>query len=69
MKIQLHRNLMIAPGAACLAAASPAFSQTLVRDIEQPGLQGTIEQPPILNSEDLYLLFPVPPAGKRLVVE
>ena len=43
-------HLILAAGVAFLAAVAdkPAFSQTLVRDVEQPGLQpyqGTIEQP------------------------
>ena len=54
-----------------LALLLPAYAQTLIRDVDKPGLrpyQVTVTADAKADSE-VWLNFPAPPAGKRLVLE
>jgi len=62
---------LILTGVAALFTVASAYSQTLVRNVDKPGYlpyQFTMTLDAKAWSE-VYLVFPSPPAGKRLVIE
>src|SRR5262245_11848876 len=67
----MNKQTILAAAAVIVSCAAPAFSQTLVRDVDKPGYlpyQFT-QSVEIKIDPEGYLVFPAPPAGKRLVIE